>query len=108
MLHFVATNDGLFLEDFDGVALVGLFVASQIHLEREKEGEGGERRGEESRRGRVLRREEWEEWGMGGEERRRGRDGGKEGGEGGGGREGLTERVRMRGGRRKGEGQRKK
>ena len=105
MLHFVATNDGLFLEDFDGVALVGLFVTSQIHLEREKEGEGGGRRGEESGRGRVLRREEW---GMGGEERRGGTDGGKEGGEGGGGREGLTERVRMRGGRRKGEGQRKK
>ena len=65
MLHFVATNDGLFLEDFDGVALVGLFVASEIHLEREE--------GEERGRGRGLRREEWEERGVGGE----GREGGR-------------------------------
>ena len=46
MLHFVATNDGLFLEDFDGVALVG-------QIDTPGEGEGGRgRRGGERGRGR--------------------------------------------------------
>ena len=70
MFDFVASNDGLFLEHFDGIAVVCLLVTGKIHLQRyrwRKEKEGEWERGREG--GRI---------GEGREGEKGGREGGRE------------------------------